>query len=192
MDMIYGQPAGNLAAMMRHLVRATELEGDHEGLTPLQWSALQYLGLANGISRTVSGFAAYNATSKGTASQVIKSLVDKDLVKRVRRPRDARSAELVLTAGGQRLVEEGGDSHLATAIGALSDADRQQLEAVMTRLMGQLRAPRGRVQLGSCHDCCHLDARKGSPLCCRTGSRLDEAELNSLCAAHTPRESRRD
>lgn len=192
MDMIHGQPAGNLAAMMRHLVRATELDGDHQGLTPLQWSALQYLGLANAISRTVSGFAAYNATSKGTASQVIKSLVDKDLVRRVRRPRDARSAELVLTTGGQRLVEDGGSSHLATAIDALGDADRQHLETLMTTLMGQLRPPRGRVQLGSCHDCRHLDARDGRPLCCRTGSQLDDAELSALCAAHNPRESRHD
>ncbi len=186
------QPANNLAAMMRHLVRATELESDHEGLTPLQWSALQYLGLANGISRTVSGFATYNATSKGTASQVIKALVDKDLVNRARRPSDARSAELTLTADGQRLVENGGINPLATAIETLSDADRQHLETVMVTLMDQLRPPRGRVRVGSCHDCRHLGVRGGVPLCCRTGSLMDEAELKALCAAHMPSDKGND
>ncbi len=180
------QTADNLAAMVRHLVRATEPDGDQDGLTPLQWSALQYVGLANGMSRTVSGFATYNATSKGTASQVIKSLVDKRLVRRVPSRQDARSAELVLTSSGRKRLEAERRNTLATAIQALSDADRERFGTVIATLMNELRAPHGRVQLGSCHDCRHLDAGGNAPVCCRTGSRLEEPDLLALCAAHTP------
>lgn len=182
------QTADNLAAMVRHLVRATEPDGEQDGLTPLQWSALQYVGLANGISRTVSGFAAYNATSKGTASQVIKSLVDKGLVRRVRSKQDARSAQLVITASGRRHLEEQHGNTLATAIQALSAADRARFGTVIAALMNELRPPHGRVQLGSCHDCRHLDAGGNAPICCRTGSRMEEPDLMTLCAAHAPME----
>ncbi len=188
MDTYHEQPADNLAAMMRHLVRAAEPDGEHQGLTPLQWSALRYLALANDISRTVSGFAAYNATSKGTASQVIKTLVDKELVRRERSPHDARSAQLLLTPGGQRALESGGDNHLSAAIGALSDAERQRLEQLLAALMERLQPPQGRAQLGSCHDCCHLGEAGGTPLCCRTGRTLAATELQALCASHAPRE----
>ena len=189
MEIRHPQSANNLAAMMRHLVRATELERDVAGLTPLQWSALHFLALANGMSRTVSGFAAYNATSKCTASQVIKNLVEKALVRREQSPSDARSATLVLTEDGQRLVDDGQANPLTAAIESLAGADRRQLETLMASLMAQLRPPQGRVQLGSCHDCRHLGEQDGIPHCCRTHTRLGEDEQYALCAAHAPRES---
>lgn len=191
MTIRHQQSAGNLAAMMRHLVRATELERDIAGLTPLQWSALQYLALANGMSRTVSGFAGFNGTSKGTASQVIKSLVEKALVQREQRPNDARSATLELTEAGRRLVADGETNPLTAAIESLPYTDRQILEALLASLMSQLQPPQGRVQLGSCHDCRHLGEQAGMPHCCRTQTRLVEDEQYALCAAHSPRESQR-
>ncbi|MFB6261826.1 MAG: MarR family transcriptional regulator, partial [Thiohalorhabdaceae bacterium] len=68
---------------MRHLVALSggaswktnpRPEGASSGLTPAQWSALRFFASANRFSRTVSAFAAYNVTSRGTASQTIKAL----------------------------------------------------------------------------------------------------------------------
>lgn len=45
------------------------------GLTWAQWTALRYLARANSLSRTPSAFAAFHGTTRGTASQTIKSLI---------------------------------------------------------------------------------------------------------------------
>jgi DNA-binding MarR family transcriptional regulator len=53
-------------------------------LTLAQWTALRYFSRANRFSRTVSAFAEFHGTTRGTASQTIKSLVQNDYLTRKR------------------------------------------------------------------------------------------------------------
>ena len=51
-----------------------QAEGYDGELSPAQWMALRYFARANPFSRTPSAFAAFQATTRGTASQAIKAL----------------------------------------------------------------------------------------------------------------------
>ena len=62
-----------LAAHLGRIAYGEGSEGSVEGLTPAQRTALRYFSKANRFSRTVSAFAEFHATTRGTASQTVKS-----------------------------------------------------------------------------------------------------------------------
>ena len=72
-------------------------DGLTERLTPAQWSALSYFARANRFSRTPSAFAEFRGTTRGTASQTIKSLIAQGYLKQTRSEADRRSIRLDLT-----------------------------------------------------------------------------------------------
>jgi len=63
-----------IAELILHLGRIAARESLVEGLTPGQWAVVRYFARANRFSRTPSAFAAFHGTTRGTASQTIKSL----------------------------------------------------------------------------------------------------------------------
>ncbi len=87
----------SLPELVFHLGRIASGEGLVEGLTAAQWAALRYLAQANRFSRTPSAFAAFHGTTRGTASQTIKSLETQGYLTRMRSEADRRSVRLALT-----------------------------------------------------------------------------------------------
>ena len=176
--------------MLRHLMRSNEIEVASGGLTPIQWSALQYFSLANRLSRTVSGFAAYNATSKGTASQIVKGLVSKGFVRRLPAEDDGRSAEIVLTGEGLAKLEAFPATALPQAIEDLDPADRDALERTLGLLSGMLHRHSPRTRVGTCHDCACLETceggREGRYHCRLLAREVNRQELGRLCVVHEP------
>ena len=85
------------AELVFHLGRIASGEGLAERLTAAQWAALRYFAQANRFSQTPSAFAAFHATTRGTASQTIKSLETQGYLTRIRSEGDRRSIRLVLT-----------------------------------------------------------------------------------------------
>lgn len=81
------------------------------GLKPAQWAALRYLARAPSKQRTVTGFAAFNATTVSSASQTMQLLARRGLVQARPLPRDARVKSLELTDQAHRLLA--GDPLLA-------------------------------------------------------------------------------
>jgi hypothetical protein len=63
-----------IAELVLHLRRILSGEGFVEGLTAAQWAVLRYFAQANRFLRTPSAFVAFHATTRGTASQTIKSV----------------------------------------------------------------------------------------------------------------------
>ncbi len=181
------QQARQTAAAMRHLVRRNEAAREDESLTPLQWTALQYFSMANSLSRTVSGFACYNATSRGTASQVIKQLDSRGYVHRLRNPDDGRSADIRLTGAGEALLAGNSAAQLFEAIEELPDADRQFLDRVVQRLIRSCRGSGDVVSVGTCRDCRCLQRLDGQlPYCRRADRMLHDDDLDALCIIHEP------
>ena len=71
------------AELVLRLSRAALGEGFVEALTSAQWMALRYFSRANRFSRTVSAFAEFHATTRGTASQTVKGLIEQGYLARI-------------------------------------------------------------------------------------------------------------
>ena len=87
-----------VAELIKQLGRCAYGEAFTEGLNPAQCTALRYFGRANRFSRTVSAFALYHGTTRGTASQTVKALVEKGYLRRRPVKTDHRTFRLELTA----------------------------------------------------------------------------------------------
>src|SRR6478672_4362223 len=85
------------ADLVLRLSRAALGEGFVEALTSAQWMALRYFARANRFSRTVSAFAEFHSTTRGTASQTVKGLVRQGFLIRTTSDSDGRSARIDLT-----------------------------------------------------------------------------------------------
>ncbi|MEE8227707.1 MAG: MarR family winged helix-turn-helix transcriptional regulator, partial [Kiloniellales bacterium] len=78
---VSAQTVAELVVQLGCLARG---DGFVANLTVAQWAALRYFSSVNRFSRTVSAFAEFHGTTRGTASQTIKSLVQNDYLTRKR------------------------------------------------------------------------------------------------------------
>lgn len=180
------------AEMVSHLGRLAQGEGFRCGLTTAQWTALRYFARANRFSRTVSAFADYHATTRGTASQTVKSLVSNGYLERVKSASDGRSARLDLTPKGQALQDQDPFEDLVAAIAELPGGLRQQLSNALERVMGSVAKVRGKRTFGTCDSCCHLEeclcrAAGEPPFHCKYADQsLQTRELDEICINYAP------
>ncbi len=180
------------AEMVSHLGRLAQGEGFRCGLTTAQWTALRYFARANRFSRTVSAFADYHATTRGTASQTVKSLVTNGYLERVKSTSDGRSARLDLTAKGQALQDQDPFEDLVAAIAELPGGLRQQLSNALERVMSSVAKVRGKRTFGTCDSCCHLEeclcrAAGEPPFHCKYADQsLQTGELEEICINYAP------
>lgn len=182
------QPAV-VGALLRYLVRVGESNIAQDQVTPLQWIALNYFALANPASRTVSGFAAYNATSKGTASQVVNGLQRRGLVSKGRSSADGRSTRITVTEAGERALRNHPENRLNEAIGHLSAEDQTALQRIVSGLLTELEIDNPSLTVGTCHDCNCLqdsDRGQGTFYCARRSQDLSEDDLGKICVQHQP------
>ena len=77
-----------IANLINRLGRSIHCRQFAQGLNPAQWESLRFLARANRYSRTPSALAEYLRTTKGTASQTLKSLESKGYVRRVPVPEE--------------------------------------------------------------------------------------------------------
>ncbi len=181
-----------VADLVAHLGRLAYSFGFTEGLTPAQWTALRYLSRANRFSRSVSAFAEFHATTRGTASQTISGLVDRNYLRRTRSATDGRSARLDLTEKAQDVLERDHLQVLVRAVSAVSPVARADLATNLERLIGEVAHESGRRPFGSCPACQHLEGGDrgldgtGSFTCRLLGETLDVTETKQLCVQFEP------
>ena len=170
-------------------------EGFVGGLTPVQWSVLRYLSRANRFSRTVSAFAEFHATTRGTASQTVKSLVSRGYLIRTRSQRDGRSVRLDLTEKGKKALADDPFKILVGAARALSPTARNSLERALERMVRHVAQEYGRCPFGTCPSCLYLRGDgyclEGRPPyeCGFLDEPLEEAELDQSCVNFGPRQN---
>jgi len=131
--------------------------GAAASLTPSQWSALRFLARANRFSRTVSAVAAFQATTRGTASQLIKGLEAKGLLRRTADARDRRTARLDLTEAGLAQPQHDPFVHLVEAASTLAVDERDVLADLLRRLAVAVVQRRQQAFAGECGQCRHLE-----------------------------------
>ena len=186
--------ARTIAELVVQLGRITHGSGYSGGLTPAQWSALRYLSRANRFSRTVSAFAEFHSTTRGTASQTVKGLVALGYLSRKRSPRDGRSARLDVTDDARALLSRDPCEDLVLAAGALSATARNHLATGLERLLGYLAQRSGKRMFGVCTFCTHLEEERCQQEgmtrfeCTFFGELLEEAELEQICINFQPSE----
>jgi DNA-binding MarR family transcriptional regulator len=181
-----------IAELVLHLGRIASGDGLVEGLTPGQWSVLRYFARANRFSRTPSAFAAFHSTTRGTASQAIKSLVAQGYLRQTRSETDGRSIRLDLTAKARAFIVDDPFEALARAADALPPGVRGHFVNALQRMQGHVASEMGKPLFGTCEMCDHLEGDgcciEGLlPYACRFVSEpLIAEELNEICINFAP------
>jgi DNA-binding MarR family transcriptional regulator len=174
--------AAEVADLVLQLGRAAYAGSMAGGLTQAQWVALRFFSRANRFSRTVSGFADFHATTRGTASQTVKSLVAKGFLVRHRSARDGRSARFDLTPLGRRRLDADPLEDVVRAVGRLTETRQSHLAAGLRAAVGELARSRCGGSTGVCRLCGHLEADgAGGNRCRLLRESLRCDELGELC-----------
>ncbi len=178
------------AEFVTHLARLARGEGHACGLTNAQWTALRYFGRANRFSRTLLAFAAYHATTRGTASQTVKSLVTKGLLVRTPSQQDGRSSRIDLTTKGQALCKMDPFKGLVQAIAGLPETERVNLSTSLDQVMGRITSAQRRRRFGTCNGCRFLEELSAPErsektwFCVLADQPLRHSELDGLCVKY--------
>jgi DNA-binding MarR family transcriptional regulator len=146
-----------IAELILHLGRIASREALVEGLTSAQWAVLRYFARANRFSRTPSAFAAFHGTTRGTASQTIKSLETQGYLTRTRSEADGRSARLDLIDKARAILAHDPFEALIRAADALPPGARGHFVNGLQRMLGQVARERGTPPFGTCTSCEHLE-----------------------------------
>lgn len=175
--------ATEVAELVVQLGRAAYANCAADGLTQAQWIAIRYFSRANRFSRTVSAFADFHATTRGTASQTVRSLVEKGYLERRPSDRDGRSAQFDLTALAKRKIDADPLRDVIRAVEALTETQQSRTALGLRAVLGELRRTRSGNSIGVCRLCGHLQADDGSGARCRLMQEsLQSPELEELCA----------
>jgi len=186
-------PEQRVAELVEQLGHCACSEAFSAGLNPAQWSALRYFVRANRFSRTVSAFARYHGTTRGTASQTIRALVQKGYLRRLPAARDQRSFRLDATEKAQQTLASDPIVEIAHAAGALPPEQCSALARGLRSILDQVLEQRARRPFGVCTSCEHLraattDGQAGCAHHCRLQNEmLDEQELGGICVDHSHR-----
>lgn len=107
-----------------------------EDLRPAQWQALRHFATAPAGERTVSGLARARASTMGTTSVTVTSLVNRGFLERAW---SERNVGLRLTDKGKRYLEESDPAkRLSTAISSLAADEWEALDAALAHIIGSL------------------------------------------------------
>jgi DNA-binding MarR family transcriptional regulator len=181
-----------IADLIFHLGRIATGEGLVEGLTAAQWAALRYFAQANRFSRTPSAFAAFHGTTRGTASQTIKSIETLGYLTRIRSKEDRRSVRLVLTEKAMGILANDPLESLVRAADSLPPGVQKQFANALQRMLSQVTQERGKPPFGTCTSCQHLECndcnQEGQTHyeCGLTSETLILEELEGVCVNFVP------
>lgn len=157
-----------------------------KGLNLRQLEALFFLSSCNKYSDTPLAMSEYLGLTKGTVSQTIISLENKNYLIKKGDPNDGRIVHLQLTVRGQRIVKECSEgSARAQALNSLSDLGR--VETSLVELLQNIQGANGYRTFGACHTC-KFFRRKGlgqQHQCGLTLEPLLTKESLQICKEHT-------
>ncbi len=188
-------PQRAVAELVEQLGHCACSDAFSAGLNPAQWSALRYFERANRFSRTVSAFAEYHGTTRGTASQTIRVLVKKGYLRRLPAMHDRRSFRLDLTERAQQELGSDPFAEFVSAAGTLPPEQCSALARGLRAMLDQVLEKRARRPFGACTTCEHLCALDGQSdggcghQCRLQDETLAEQELGRICIDHRCRKN---
>ncbi len=153
---------------------------------------MRYFSRVNRFSRTVSAFAEFHGTTRGTASQTIKSLVGSGYLTRKRSKADGRSIDFTLTYLSKKLLAEDPFEALVIAARALSNSASHTVARSLERILRKIAQQQGKRHFGMCPNCKYFQKdgcyANGKPNYCCTlvDEPLKEMETQQLCVNFLP------
>jgi len=186
-----------LLLLVGRLVQADGYEGE---LSPAQWMALRFFARANSFSRTPSAFAEFQATTRGTATQAIKTLEAAGYLVRQRSQADGRSVTLRLTDKGYEVVARDPFEALVRAVGSLDPREQTSMREALHRVLTILAASGTHQHFGVCRECAHLSgkitdsmgASRSIPECLLFGAPIEPDDAVLLCVHFQPKGEQRE
>lgn len=182
-------PGSDLADLIVHLARLGQACGHADGTLPLtaaQWTALRYFARANRFSRTPSAFSEFHATTRGTASQTVKSLVALGLLARQSHETDGRSTVINVTEAGLAQLRADPLSDLRKVLANLPEATHAALATALGRAITDLARLRETPIFGTCEDCSHCETGAETSYCHCTQSLLGFQDMRAICVDFQP------
>ncbi|MBD3754646.1 MAG: MarR family transcriptional regulator [Gammaproteobacteria bacterium] len=174
MDKLYADSA-EVAELLVHVGRVLRSDAGASPLTTAQWTCLRFFSHAGKDANTSSAFADFHGTSRGTASQIIKSLHEKGLLTRVRSRQDARSHVFKLSALGWEMLDQDPLQSLVSAVDQLGSKNREQLQKLCYSLLENVGQIRNKRFFGTCSHCTHYASHSGSQA--RSYCNFDQKDL---------------
>ena len=150
-----GRETAELLLLAGRLVQAEGYRGE---LSPAQWMALRFFARANQFSRNPSAFAEFQATTRGTASQVIKVLESGGYLVRQRSEADGRSVALRLTDKGKEAIARDPFEALVRAVDLLDPEEQTAMHEALRRVLTMVKASGEHRHFGICRDCEYLES----------------------------------
>jgi len=179
------QAPDRIGELLVHVGRAARSEDRGSGLTPAQWTCLRFFARANGSTGTPSGFASFQATTRGTASQIIRSLERRGLLARTRSEHDRRSVRFELTEAGRAMLAQDPLRDLIDVIARLGSGERDRFLQTLSRLAAALAERRQAPAFGTCRDCTHFTTSEGTAYCACMAADLALEDIGRLCASYS-------
>ncbi len=170
-----------IAELLIHIGRSSRGEDLASPLTAAQWTCLRFFARANRVSRTPSAFASFQVTTRGTASQTIKTLEEKGLLARFRSDHDGRSVRLEITEQGQEALNADPLADLMSLIDVINPKERAAFLATLSRLSETLAGLKGAQAFGTCEACTHYTSSDGRGYCACIAAELMPIDLGKLC-----------
>ena len=173
-----------VAELLVHIGRAALREDGLTDLTAAQWTCLRFFARANVSTRTPSSFASFQATTRGTASQIIKSLERRGMLARTPSDSDRRSVRFDLTDEARAVLSRDPLRDLVGVVGELGEAERERFLETLSTLASALAARRRTPSFGTCRDCRHFGAAGDAAYCACMAATLAAEDVDRLCASY--------
>lgn len=167
-----------------HLLRS--LARSKYGLQPVQLSILRYLNRANRYSNTPLGIADYLGLTRGTVSQSLIVLENKNLIRKSPDKKDGRVVHIIPTRAGLRLVDKAAPERaVVKALDGLSEEDQNSLLEPLRRLLISMQRDNGMRAFGECHTCRYNTKRENEKYFCElTQENLTPEDIHLICREH--------
>ncbi len=193
-------PARETAELLVQVGRLLQAEGYGE-LSPAQWMALRFFARANSFSRNPSAFAEFQATTRGTATQTIKSLEAGGYLVRQQSKVDRRSVSLRLTRKGKKKLARDPFEVLVHAVDSLAAKERTAMRRALRQVVSTLATNGAHRAIGVCQDCMHFGREKCGNLpdttltaaqCLLLDVPIPPEDVSLLCVHFQPMNETRD
>ncbi len=171
-----------IGQLLERISRLVVSEHHVEGLKPVQWDALRYLGRSNRFSRNPRDLGEFLGTTKGSISQTLSTLEANGLLRKKPKPRDKRAVQLELTAAGRKIIRKDPMRRIAMTADTLSDADLATLADILERLLRQHLKARNGKPFGQCHQCRYLTKNANTLRCGLLNEPLSLEDTALICA----------
>jgi len=193
--------ARETAELLVQVGRLVQAEGYDGELSPAQWMALRFFARANPFSRNPSALAEFQATTRGTATQTIKSLEAGGYLVRQPSKADGRSVSLRLTSKGKKALGRDPFEVLVRVVDSFDAKERTAMRRALRQVVSTLATNGAHREIGVCQDCTHFGQEMSGNLpstslsaaeCLLLRVPIQRADLSLLCVHFQPMNEHRE